>query len=489
MKIRRSMLERVLREELKNILAEKALLKEEESSLLDQGKKWAKDTTSDALKWGFKNVITPLGAKTAEKLGQQIADDQASAEAASAPGGDPDAPDWFPHSVAGKAKEQAKTQALQDTENVASEWDAARSNAVASYGGSKPTRKSIESGAGSRATIDWIQKNIQGGDLNRKQAQNLYLKKYHGDQISQIKRYTAHTDADRPHGQSMPAGALGYNRAVAPSMMFPNARTIVVDPKKHGDENKMWATMHHEAGHIDPNIMALPSLPGEMPIKRWDDIHQSNEKLAKSVFPDMPAGQMDLRGSDTEEALRTRNKGEGTQWAEFTADTRSFRTQLPSGKKVVAGDIVDILGSGLDSGRSPITTDGEVIGGGGLEGTGNGLSTAAAQVNDIQRALENYDMLDENGKVIEKTIRNKNGEVIWNPKFLERAAFTMNTIVKTDVPKKKATPSRSYKDTLKDLQPMGEPQRAGSSVRGMAESKKKGSDMNVLFEGWRKFIE
>jgi len=458
MKIRRSMLERVLREELKNILAEKALLKE-----------WPAD---QLMPGPATRPSTPKPKPEPEEVETDTSD--------ITPAGDTGALDWLPTSVVAKAKEKAEAQALQDTEDteiVAAEWDAARFNAINSYGGENPTRESIEDGAGSRATIDWIQKNIQGGGLSREQAQDLYLKKYHGDQIKQINRYTAHTAADNPNPDDpVPEGSLGFNRAVY-GALFPNARTIVVDPKKHGEdegEHFLGATMHHEAGHIDPKIMAMPEMPGEAPIKRWDDIHKSNQKLGKSVFPGMPGAGTDVEGGSGE-ALVARNRGEGTQWAEFTADTRFFRSNLQPGKKVVAGDIVDIL-SGLG-------IRGEAIGGGAYENTRNS-SWMADEVNDIKTGLLNYEMFDENGKEIERTIRNKKGELIWNPKFLERAAWTMNTIVKTDVPKEKATPSRSYKDTLKDLQP------AGSNYGEMvAESKKKGSEMKILFEGWRNFIE
>jgi len=440
------MLERVFREELKNILAEKALLNE-----------WVPDPT-----------MSPPRSHSPAPEPKEVETDISGITAA----GDTDAPDWSPHSAVAKAKEEAEAQALQDTESVASEWDTARAQAIDSYGGSNPTRQSIEDGAGSRATINWIQKNIQGGGLNRTQAQDLYINKYHGDQIRQINRYTAHTAADNPNpGDPVPEGSLGFNRAVH-GALFPSSRTIVVDPKKHGDEEaQMWATMHHEAGHIEPEVMAMPELPGEKPIKRWDDIHKSNQKLGKSVFPGMPGAGTDVEGGSGE-ALVARNRGEGTQWAEFTADTRSFRMDLQPGKKVVAGDIVDILGR-------DVTINGEPVGDGGLgatKGKSNAL-TVADEVDDIKTGLLNYEMFDENGKEIERTIRNKNGELIWNPKFLERAAYTMNTIVKTDVPKKKTTP-----DTSRSYKPMEEPTM-------VAESKKKGSDMNVLFEGWRNFIE
>ena len=61
--------------------------------------------------------------------------------------------------------------------------------------------------------------------------------------------------------------------------------------------------------------------------------------------------------------------------------------------------------------------------------------------------------------------------------MLNGMSKSLNKFAAVDVPKKKATP-----DTSRSYKPMEEPTM-------VAESKKKGSDMKILFEGWRKFIE
>jgi len=468
----------------KNILAEKALLSEEEP---EERPGWTTGRIGDTAKHLGKRAVSGLKGAVSGLTGTEKPEEVEYDTSDITPAGDPDAPDWFPTSVDAKAKEQA----LQDTESVASEWEVASENAINSYGGREPTRKSIEDGAGSRATINWIQKNLKGGDMTREQAQDLYLNKYHKGWISQIKRYSAHTEADRPMvgGKPIPAlgpGELGYNLATGLGQ-----RAIVVAPEKHDPKHpeydpdemptpgELWATIQHEGGHIEPETIALSTNPSDMGAgQRWGAVAQSNKKLGTSVFPDMPLTAGDAEGGETG-AVMARTSGTGTQWDEVTADTRSFRVDMPPGEEVVAGDIVDIL--------SGTQREGKPVGGGDLEGTGHNLAKAD-EVDDIKKGLLHYEMVDENGEKIERTIRNKNGELIWNPKFLERAAETMRTIVKADVPKEKATPSRSYKDTLmKDLQPMAP--GAGPTRAKVEESKKKGSDMNVLFEGWRNFIE
>jgi len=104
-----------------------------------------------------------------------------------------------------------------------------------------------------------------------------------------------------------------------------------------------------------------------------------------------------------------------------------------------------------------------------------GVSTPAR----LGYALDNYPELKK------QLFGSEQGKAFINT--LNGLSKSLKKFAAVDVPKEKPTPSRSYKDTLKDLQPMAP--GAGPTRAKVEESKKKGSDMNVLFEGWRKFIE
>ena len=81
----------------------------------------------------------------------------------------------------------------------------------------------------------------------------------------------------------------------------------------------------------------------------------------------------------------------------------------------------------------------------------------------------------------EQLLGSEEGKAFMNT--LNSLSTSLNKFARVEVPTA-PEPAKSYKDTLKDLQPAGS--NYGERV---AESKKKGSEMEILFEGWRKFIE